>query len=284
MIGPLVFRKPAIMIAVAVTITMFSGLVEMAKAHPPMGEMSHTSNGAEADAPGNHGMFMVGSETLFLLHMPMFTQEKHMYQMVLRAHLTDDAMAQYRKLRAANPDKPYNLINVDDDKFTLPDIKSGRVTSFTATVYDGYSNAGGGTPGPVLLDNVAVEIEDVVIFRHFNFGIDQPAELVYYLFGYGEEAHLTHYIARDPDFQNILTLPSPPDEFSQTQIEAGLELDFPGMPTQPLGCSSPLQAKVYDTLFQGREDAPVRLDLSQGVHDIWYSTGNLLNAKDPCPE
>lgn len=65
MIGPLVFRKPAIMIAVAVTITMFSGLVEMAKAHPPMGEMSHTSNGAEADAPGNHGMFMVGSETLF---------------------------------------------------------------------------------------------------------------------------------------------------------------------------------------------------------------------------
>ena len=75
MIGPLVFRKPAIMIAV--TVTMFSGWVEMAKAHPPMGEMSHTSNGAEADAPGNHGMFMVGSETLFLLHMPMFTQEAY---------------------------------------------------------------------------------------------------------------------------------------------------------------------------------------------------------------
>ncbi|PJR12762.1 hypothetical protein [Sinorhizobium meliloti] len=248
----------------------------------PVGEMPHGSNGAEADAPGNHGMFMVGTETLFLLHMPMFTQEKHMYEVILRAHLPEDAMAEYRKLRASNPDKAYNLINVDSDQFTLPEIKAGKVTAFKATIYDGYSNEDGGTPGPVLLDNVPVVIDDVVVFRHFNFGIDRPEELVYVLFGYGDEAHLANRIARDPDFQDILTLPGPPPQFSASQIEAGLELNFKSIPSQPLKCSSPLDAMVYDTRFEGREDAPVKMDLTTGMHHIWYSTGNLLNERDPC--
>jgi hypothetical protein len=123
----------------------FFALPNLASAHP-VDEMPHGGNGAEADAPGNHGMFMVGTETLFLLHMPMFTQEKHMYEVILRAHLPADAMAAYRKLRKANPDKAYNLINVDDDQFTLPDIKAGRVTAFKATIYNGYSNEDGGHP------------------------------------------------------------------------------------------------------------------------------------------
>jgi hypothetical protein len=125
-------------------------------------------------------------------------------------------------------------------------------------------------------------IDDVVVFRHFNFGIDRPEDLVYVLFGYGDEAHLTNRIARDPDFQDILTLPGPLPQFSASQIEAGLELNFKGMRSQPLNCSSPLDAKVYGTLFEGREDAPVKVDLTSGEYHIWYSTGNLLNEKDPC--
>lgn len=162
-------------------------------------ELHAVSNGADADAPGNHGMFMVGSQTLFMVHMPMFTTEKHMYQIVLQASLPADVMAKYQALRAANPSKPYNLINVDDDTFTLPQLKAGEVTSFKATIFDGYSNDGGGTPGPVLFDNVPVTVEAVVIYRPFNLGIDRPKQLVYTLFGRGTEAHLTHYIAQDPD-------------------------------------------------------------------------------------
>jgi hypothetical protein len=74
------------------------------------------------DQPGSHGMFMVGQHMLFLTHIPMFTMEKHMYQVILRASLSPNIMSQYQALRQQNPNKPYNLANVDSDLFTLPQL------------------------------------------------------------------------------------------------------------------------------------------------------------------
>jgi hypothetical protein len=276
--------------SVIVGLSLLLGFVPLTLAHPPahpnLGGMAEapTPPGTppQADEPGNHGMFVVGEKTLFLIHMPMFTNEKHMYQVVLRAHMSDEAMALYRKLRAANPSKPYNLINVDADKFTLPDLKAGKVRSFQATMFDGYSNDDGGTPGPVLADNIPVSIDDVVVFQHFNFGVDRPANLIYTVFGQGDETHMSHIISRDPDFQHIVTLSAPPPGFSAPQIESGVELNFTTLPSSPIGCESPLSAQVYPTLFAGRSDAPVPLDLTKGFQSIWYSTGNALNKVDPC--
>ncbi|NNA66024.1 hypothetical protein [Pseudomonas gessardii] len=245
-------------------------------------ELHAVNNGADADAPGNHGMFMVGSQTLFLVHMPMFTTEKHRYQIVLQASLPADVMAKYQALRAANPNKPYNLINVDNDTFTLPQLKAGEVTAFKATIFDGYSNDGGGTPGPVLFDNVPVTVEAVVIYRPFNLGIERPKQLVYTLFGRGNEAHLTHYIAQDPDFQEIITLPGPPAPFSAAQLVSTVDLNFTTVQSLPIVCQSPLKPGVYPTLLEGRADAPVALDLGPAAQRVWYSTGNLLNKTDPC--
>lgn len=254
-----------------------------AQAHPP-GKLHAMSNAADpqADTPGNHGMFMLGTNTLFLTHMPMLTNEQHMYQVVLRASLPSAAMDTYRKLRQANPAKPYNLINVDTDKFTLPDLKSGKVKSFKATIFDGYSNDNGGTPGSVLLDNVTVNVDAVVLFRHFNFGIERPANLIYTLFGANGEVHMSHYITRDPDFQHILTLAAPPPGFSEAQMQSGIELNFADLPSLPLRCTPPIGNQAYKTYFAGRPDAIVPLDLTKGVQSVWYSTGNLLNTKDPC--
>jgi hypothetical protein len=128
------------------------------------------------DEPGQHGMFMLGSETLFLCHMPMFTAEKHMYQVILRASLPPAIMQQYQALRQNYPNKPYNLQNTNE--FTLPQIKTGEVGSYPATIYDGYS---GEDPGPPLFGTdtnpVTVTIEDVVRYRHFHFGIVHPSEM-----------------------------------------------------------------------------------------------------------
>lgn len=253
----------------------------LAVAHPPDARIGQ-GNGARADAPGNHGMFMIGSETLYLVHMPMLTHEKHMYQVVLRVRLPLKVMRDYQRLRNEHPETAYNLINVDDDKFTLPQLKSGEVRRFNATIFDGYSNDGGGEPGPVIADQVPVVIKDVVVFRHFNFAIDRPESLVYTLFGDSDEAHLIHYITRDPDFQHILTSHSAPDMFSSAQLNAGIELSFPALDSMPLGCSPPVREGVHDVRFQGMEDALVKLDLTDGLRQIWYSTGNLLNKEDPC--
>lgn len=253
----------------------------LASAHPPDAGIRQ-GNGARADAPGNHGMFMIGSETLYLVHMPMLTSEKHMYQVVLRARLSSQAMLEYQRLRRENPTKAYNLINIENDKFTLPQLKSGEVRRFNATIYDGYSNEGGGEPGAVIADNVPVVIKEVIIFRHFNFAIERPEHLIYTLFGDNSETHLVHYITRDPDFQHIMTWSSVPEVFSSDQLTAGIELSFPALDSMPLDCVPPVKEGLYDVRFQGMANAPVELDLRSGLRQIWYSTGNLLNSKDPC--
>ena len=233
------------------------------------------------DEPGQHGMFMLGTRTLFLCHMPMFTMERHMYQVILRASLSADVMEQYVLLRERNPNKPYNLQNTDP--FTLPDVKAGAVKSYPATIYDGYS---GSDPGPPLFGTdvhpVTVTVEDIVHFRHFDFAIAHPLEMTYLLYGTDTETHLSHYIARETDFQHELTLRAPPPAWlSAAQLAAGVHVNVIGMPTLPTPCANPLTRPAYHVRFQGRADTDVVLEVGSDP-TVWFSTGNLLNSVDPC--
>jgi hypothetical protein len=250
----------------------------------PSDSSGSTSEGTQPqpiiDEPGDHGMFMLGTETLFLCHMPMFTMEKHMYQLILRASLPPDVMQRYRLLRRANPRKPYNLQN--SNPFTLPEIKSGAIASYLATIYDGYA---GEDPGPPLwgsdTDPVTVTVENIVRYRHFDFGIAHPDEMTYIVYGRGDEAHLSHYIARETDFQHELTLPAPPPWLSASQVEAGADVSVIGMPSLPTPCANPLAQPSYHVRYQGRGDTDVVLDLGANP-TAWFSTGNVLNSVDPC--
>jgi hypothetical protein len=232
------------------------------------------------DQPGFHGMFMFGTDTLFLSHMPMFTMERHMYQVVLRATLPADIMKEYQAGRT-NPDTHYNLSNSQSDPYTLPELKSGRRTSFKADLWADYSNAEAQPVDPPFATEVPVQVERLVHFRHFNADIPYPEHLTYLLFGRNNEAHLSHYIARDPDYQHIVTLGSVPDWLSADQIEAGVELTLVNHASQPVPCSAPLATGSEPVRFQGMPDAQLTLELS-GATNVWFSTGNMLNATDPC--
>ena len=233
------------------------------------------------DQPDHHGFFMMGRDSLYLSHMPMFTMEDHMYQVVLRAQLPPDVMQTYLASKQSNPATVFNLINVADDPFTLPEIQTGAVSAFTATIYAGYSNANHGTPGPVLVDNVPVTVLRVVHFRHFDFDFPYPTNMTYILYGSGSDTFLSHYISRDPDFQHIVTLPSPPDWLSASQIDAGVNLNIVGMPSTPIPCSNPLTQSTYQVQFQGWPGVPFPIEVGEGS-TYWFSTDNLLNSQDPC--
>ncbi|HEY7993437.1 MAG TPA: hypothetical protein VID24_04470 [Candidatus Eremiobacteraceae bacterium] len=237
------------------------------------------------DALGQHGMFMLGINMLFLTHMPMFTMKEHMYQVILRASLPHEVAALYRTLRLQNPTRPYNLINVESDLFTLPQLKTREVGSFKVTMYDGYSNNDGGSPGPVLFNSdkepISLIVDEVVYFRPFDFACPYPELLTYILYGFGREAHLSHYISHDPDFQHELTLPSAPSWLTATQLQAGVQVNFIDLEQSEIPCSSPLIEPSYKARFQGQPDTELALQIGSEA-TIWFSTGNLLNAKDPC--
>lgn len=230
------------------------------------------------DTPNTHGMFMLGTKTLFLSHMPMFTKEDHHYQMTLRVRLDAASMAAYLADRAANPDAVYNLSNLGSDQFTLPELACGARTSYTASVYRGYSNDGGGTPGQVIIPSATVSVDRVVHYRAFDRTIPRPANLCYLVFGNETEAHLDHYISADPDFQHLLTLQARPDWLSPAQLAAGVLITFP-LPGAQVPCTPPLPPGTHRVLFQGIAEAAVPIEVGA---TYWFSTGNMLNRVDPC--
>ena len=236
-----------------------------------------------ADQPNFHGMFMLGDRQLFACHMPMFHKEPHCYQMILKISLPDVVMQAYRTGRKADPDAVFNLINSDSAPMTLPAIAIGEITHFPADIYRNYSNANGGAPQEKLFSEVPLEVERVVYFRHFDAGFNYPESLTYLLFGSENEAHLSHYICRDPDFQHLLSLTSYPDWISPQQIQAGVTVNIVGLSSQPIPCSNPLDQDIYQVNFSGQTDRSFPIYVGKHANR-WFSTGNMLNAKDPCSQ
>jgi hypothetical protein len=237
-----------------------------------------------AETPDGHGMFMFGTDAVFLSHMPMFTMANHMYQVVLRVSLPPDAMQLYRQQQAAHPQSVRNLLNSADDLYVLPELQRGTRTQFKADLFADYANDDARPLGDPYASAVAVQVEQVVHFRRFNATQPRPTHLRYLLFGTAGQAHLSHYIAKDPDFQHILTLAKVPTQLTAGQLGTGVLLDLPDQPSTPISCTPPLTPGMSVSVVAADQSAPAfDLDLT-GAGMVWFSTGNLLNKTDPCPQ
>jgi hypothetical protein len=232
------------------------------------------------DTPNQHNMFMLGTKSIYLCHMPMFTMEDHRYQLTLKAHLDPASTELFLREKDLHPNGVFNLVNLESDKFTIPDVANGNITSFPASVYREYSNEKV-EPEIEIIPGATVYIDRLVRCRHFNQDIPRPQHLTYVLFGDSENAYLDHYIAQDPDFQHLIALPEVPTWLSASQIEAGVEVSFIGMGSTPITCQNPLIEDSYQVMFEGLPDASEELRVGAKA-TVWYSTGNLLNATDPC--
>lgn len=195
------------------------------------------------DSPAIHNMLIVGKNTVFLSHLPMF-QEKggepmpHRYQAIFEVTFTAagfDPQLQFAKDRETHRGtKVYTL--GPEEKFPLPSLKDGKVSSFGATVFRGHleklqdekafqtDQAKG--EGPIL-SNVKVNLTRVVHFREFDPKAKKPSELEYILFGRGEELFLAHRIVHAPDFDQILAVKMPNHHFSDEQLAAGVPVAIP---------------------------------------------------------
>lgn len=234
---------------------------------------------AITDTPNQHGMFMLGRRRLFLCHMPMFTMEDHCYQLILRAGLDPASERIVTEDRSSHPHAPYNLINVDDDQFTLPAVQTGDVTSFRAHVYRGYDTATS-SPTDQFIDVATVTIDRVIVYRHFDQGIPRPPKSIYHLFGDGDEAHLAHRMSTDPDFQHLLSVPVP-QWLDPTQLRAGVTITFQALTDSPTPCTDPIAAGTHSAWYEGNGALGVDIVVPPDA-TVWFSTGNLLNSHDPC--
>jgi hypothetical protein len=251
------------------------------------------ASGSDPDSienvPTQHAFVILGRQTLFISHLTMYGMEEHNYQLVLRARLPSEAMRQYNEDREKHPNNTYFLGNSPKDLLTVPDMQSGARPYFIADVFRGipqlqkYESWPWADQKPIIR-GVPLEIERVVYFRHLAMTFEAPTTLTYVLFGMGDEAHMTNYQTKIPDFDHVVSLFEAPAWLTDTQLQSGVHVSVNKQRTaDEIPCTDPLPASDETTpavclvKYRGTgADRPIKL-----AYHHWFCT---KIANDPQPD
>jgi len=149
------------------------------------------------EAPGFHGMLVLGADRIYASHLPMFTPQ-HRYQGIWQVSFGEEGDQAYRDAQAADDGVIFTL--APTETFRLPELTGPR-GSFRADVYVGHFERPGHRK---LLDDVTVTLERQVHWHPFLPEHARPQQLTYVLFGSGEETWLAHWISVAPDYDQIV--------------------------------------------------------------------------------
>ncbi len=207
--------------------------------HMHHGSMSHdqpssprTCMDQQPPAPtcGVHNQMMVGEQTIYLSHLPMFMfnpdRHEHNFQVILEVALTepDNAQETYVADRRENPDQ--RMYTMSPDKFEMVELdpRHPRRHSLTGTVYRGHLERG----GKPLIDRAVAQVVNIVYFHQFERNAKPLAQLEYLLFGKAPEFFLAHVITRPPDFDQILSVTVSGDSLTADDLRRGVRVTIPG--------------------------------------------------------
>lgn len=212
------------------------------------------ANSIIANTPDQHGFIMVGTNILYICHLPMFNMQNHMYQITLEVTIPDYAKSQYLKDKILNPESFYVLGNIQGDLFTIPDLMLGKTQNFVSDIFRGMPEDP--NKDEPLIHNVPTLVKRVVYARHFDFGITYPSDLTYVVFGNSQEAFLDHYMAKEEDFMNLVELTEVPNWLPADQLAISSNLGFVNYNNTPTPTRSPLMtAGTYEVNFQGQSES-----------------------------
>ena len=248
----------------------------------------HVHKNKPKNEPHQHAFVMLGEKALFLCHITQFAWEEHRYQFIMEAELTGPALAKYRDERCRNPKDSYFLINSPRDLATLPSLQARDRDTLICNIYRGIpANAPPGrlpweNAKPVINDTV-VSIKRVVHYRPFGDQMNYPNRLAYLLFGAGDEAHMTNWQTKEPDFDHVLSLKAAPQWLARDLLKAGVIVDFADLPSPRPDQWPPLLRT--NPLKEG-DERPVRYrgEVQWGKLHIgptfWFCTA-VANKQDP---
>jgi hypothetical protein len=197
----------------------------------------------QEDAPALHNWMLVGSQTAFLSHLPMFEklnavrteyQTPHRFQVILEGSFSSsgkDVGSLYFAERRSHPD--VKMFTVRPDRlFVLPRVAaSSPLTSFPATVFRGHLERDG---KPVSgLQNVTVNIKKIVHFHKFDPAVQAPRTLEYFLFGRGSEFFLAHSMVKPPDFDQIASVNVTGLKLTDSELGNAIRISIPMKKNSP---------------------------------------------------
>jgi len=198
--------------------------------------MPSTGHGHENEQPaiGTHGMVIVGEETIYLSHLPMW-MFPHMFQVILQVTFTGTNQPQARYVEDRKANKAVKLYTLQPERFDLRDFAPTgpqhlpRRSSFQAMIFRNHFEHHPEThPGEKHeIGEADVHIENVVYFQELDPQGPELQNLEYVLFGKGQELFLAHVISKPPDFDQIVSIKVGDHQFTDEDLRHGMFVTFP---------------------------------------------------------
>jgi hypothetical protein len=242
----------------------------------PPGPMAHHL--AAVDSPGTHNMLVVGQESVFLSHLPMFkphdTDSPHRYQVILEATLAKvglDPQTAYAIDRKGHP--ATRIYTLSPQKFILPHLNSANanpsISTFRADLFRGHLEKEGTER---IIEGADVSIRNVIHFRELDSNAPKLNQLEYILFGKGSELFLAHVITSPPDFDQVISIAIKDHTFTDEDLRKGLRVVF----TRPNTVAGRLLEKQEATgeLRLAEGTSPQKLKVKVGV-EFYFEDGEL---------
>jgi len=239
---------------------------------------------------GGHGMLVVGEDTVYLSHLPMFMLP-HNFQAILEVtfegggdpyeHYLHDRRHVGAKLYTLNPKELFNLTDLTVDPLDRKHPQPRR-SRFNAEIYRNHferpNKAHPEAPMPVQLPDAVVQVTNVVLFRQLDTYRQAPPllpRLEYFLFGKVQELFLAHVITQPPDFDQILSVKGHDLEFTDEALRHGVLVTVPERANSKLERIKEGERVVAEAHLAG-EDAPktAQVQIEAGV-EFYFEEGEL---------
>ena len=252
------------------------------------------------DDPNTHNMLVVGRDTAFLSHLPMFDAANadrteftspHRYQVILEATFANgnkNVTPLYTADRAGHANTRIYTVGPEPDSFVLSRLftpaAKPRVSAFKATVFRGHLEHGGvGVPG---LEDTRVRITRVVHAHKFDPKATKPDQLEYIVFGKGAELFLAHAIVGPPDFDHVLSARVTGHTFTDAELRQEIRVAFPerkNVVGQRVRAGQRLDGALR--IGSAAATSPVRIQVQPDV-EFYFEEGELSVPPtfDPTPE
>ncbi len=239
------------------------------------------------DAPNTHNMMIVGSNTAYVSHLPMFEglnpedpaefASPHRRQVIMEVTFTKggkDLTPVYLADRVSHPNE--RMYTLRPSEFVL-----GRVDPAGAALKKFKGNAvfrGHLERDPnrrIISAPFEVNVKNVIHFHKFDPRATKPKQLEYILFGKGPELFLAHFITLPNDFDQIVSIKAPGHGLTDAQLKQGLHVVIPSRNNDPLKRLKEKDKATAELQLPGVTPPTLSLEV---VREFYFEESELDNA------
>jgi len=191
-----------------------------------------TDTSAGKDQAGAHGMLVVGLDTVFFYHLPMF-MSPHDYQVILEGKISQegsDPLRTYREDRKSHVRT--RVYTFDPVPFVLPDLfpTTPHRKEIRGDLFRGHFEQPPEFPAEPVQIGAGVDVTVAnVVFVQKLLPLPTPlAGLEYLLFGKGTDLFLAHLITRKGDFDQVVSANVKGRQFRDDELRHGVRVQFAG--------------------------------------------------------